>query len=494
MTLTEELVVNGELILSRKETYGKKKQVKSVPVFTSRMERREYYQSIQFDIRNVLDIKGFLKDIRANWNTYVSQVNQWIQNSIVKKLVVTGIFTVVLGIYTLTANAGFIQEYTYQVKSGENIETIATKHGVTAQEILDANGLSSIDGKKILLPKVEDRTVTATSLNVRSQPNTKSSIIGSYKKGDIVKVAFVENGWAAILIKGRVCFVSAAYLSQTQAVESQTKTMYVTASSLKVREAASTNSAVLGSLKLNDRVSVTSTSNGWAKIQYNGKAAFVSATYLSNNEPNTTNESNNNNNTTISSSEYVIKSGDTFTQISKALGVSVSSIQALNPTVNPSKLKIGQTIKVPVTNTTNESNNNNNTTNGSDQNNSTTISSSEYVIKSGDTFTKIGKALGVSVSSIQALNPTVNPSKLKIGQIIKVPATTDSTTTQIKVTAQIGGVDADGTFRFITSDGSTYWAKAKGNMKNELFNHQGKIVTLTLEGKRGQQMTLISIQ
>ena len=31
------------------------------------------------------------------------------------------------------------------------------EHGVTAQEILDANGLTSIEGKKILLPKVEDQ-------------------------------------------------------------------------------------------------------------------------------------------------------------------------------------------------------------------------------------------------------------------------------------------------------------------------------------------------
>ena len=61
--------------------------------------------------------------------------------------------------------------------------------------------------------------------------------------------------------------------------------MVVTASSLRVREAASTSSAVVGSLKVNDRVSVTSTSNGWAQIQFNGKTAFVSETYLTNNEP-----------------------------------------------------------------------------------------------------------------------------------------------------------------------------------------------------------------
>ncbi|QCJ44475.1 LysM peptidoglycan-binding domain-containing protein [Bacillus sp. S3] len=419
--MTEVLWVNGELTRSRKETHGKQQQTKSVPVFTSRMEKREYYRSVQFDIRNVVDVTGFLKDIRRNWNTYVTQVHQWLQNSAIKKLIVTGIFTVVLGLSSTVANAAYIQEYTYQVKSGEKIETIAAAHGVTAQEILEANGLTSINGKKILLPKVEDRTVTATSLNVRSQPNTASSVIGSYKKGDVVKVAFIENGWAGILIKGRVCFVSAEYLLQKQAVESQANTMIVTASSLRVRELASTSSTVLGSLKLDDRVSVTSISNGWAKIQFNGKAAYVSAAYLTNNKP---------------------------------------------------------------VNTQNESTNNS----------SGAVSTSVYVIKSGDTFTKISKALGVSVSSIQALNPTVEPTKLKIGQKINIPVGTASTPNQISVVAQIAGIEPNGNFRFITADGSTYAAKASGNMINKLFAHQGKTVTLTLEGKRGQHMTLISLQ
>ena len=53
-------------------------------------------------------------------------------------------------------------------------------------------------------------------------PNTESSIIGKYKKGDVVKVSFVENGWAGILIKGRVCFVSADYLTQKQVSASTT--------------------------------------------------------------------------------------------------------------------------------------------------------------------------------------------------------------------------------------------------------------------------------
>jgi uncharacterized protein YgiM (DUF1202 family) len=420
--LTQELFLNGEMILSRKETHGKSKQSKSEPVFTSRIEKHEYYKSISyFDIRNVLDIKGALKQIRANWNTYVSQVHQWIQKNAVKKLVVTGIFTVVFGLFASTSNAGFIKEYTYQVKSGENIENIAAEHGVTAQEILIANGLSSIDGKKILLPKVEDRTVTATVLNVRSEPNTKSSVIGTYKKGDVVKVSFVENGWAGILIKGRLCFVSADYLVLKQATEpapSQTaETMYVNATSLNVRAAASTSSSIIGSLKLNDPVVVTSSINGWAQITFKGKTAFVSEKYI------TKNESTN---------------------------------------------KINDTL----------------------------INTNSYAIKSGDTFKKIGKTFGISVSSIQELNPGVDSSKLKIGQIIKIPPASNSVSAenQILVTAQLSGVDPQGTFRFITSNGATYTAKASGDMINELFNHQGENITLTLEGNRGNVMTLVSLQ
>lgn len=421
--MTRELFVNGELTLIRTETHGKrKKTISEPPIFTSRMEKREYYKSLNyFDIRNVIDVKGLLHDIHTNLHTYVSKVSEWVQNSPVKKLVVTGIFTVMLGIFSINANAAFIQEYTYQVKNGEKIEDIAAAHGVTAQEILEANGLSSIEGNKILLPKVQNQTVTATKLNIRSKPSTTSSIIGQFQKGDVVKVSFFENGWAAILIKGRVCFVSAEYLTDTQinaptedqnsiTIDPQAKTtMYVTASSLRVRQAASTNSAVLGSLKLNDSVSVISTVSGWAKINFNGKVAFVSETFLTSKEQTKTN-------------------------------------------------------------------------------------TSVYVIKVGDTFTKISKVLGVSVSSIQELNPTVDPSKLKIGQEIKIPIPTSPNSNQLIVTAHIGGIDPQGTFRFITSDGKTHAAKATGNMINELFHHQGKTLTLTLEGNRGQLLTLISLQ
>jgi LysM repeat protein len=46
----------------------------------------------------------------------------------------------------------------------------------------------------------------------------------------------------------------------------------------------------------------------------------------------------------------------------------------------------------------------------------------EYVVKAGDTFSKIGKANGgFSGAEVASVNPGVDPSKLHVGQKIKLP-------------------------------------------------------------------------
>lgn len=45
----------------------------------------------------------------------------------------------------------------------------------------------------------------------------------------------------------------------------------------------------------------------------------------------------------------------------------------------------------------------------------------KHVIQSGDTFGKLAKKYGVSVSAIVSANPNANPSRLKVGQEIIIP-------------------------------------------------------------------------
>lgn len=405
--MTCEKALYREFNLSRKETYGQKKKT---PVFTSRMEKREYFKGTHFfDIRNVVDLSKFLKEIKTHWNTYVSQVNILIQQNPIKQLVLTGIFTIVLGLSAIHTSAAIVPEYTYQVNAGEKIETIAQAHGVTVHEIYAANGISALNsGQKILLPKVEDMSVTADTLNIRSQPTVQSSVVGYLKKGTTVKVSFIENGWAAIMMEGRIRYVSADYLGKN----------------------AGADSIPAGS-----------------------------------------------------SSAYTVKPGDTFFKISQALGVSVSSIQELNPGVEPAKLKVGQSIRIPSTAARTQGNNE------AGKINDTSV----YVVKSGDTIYNISKTLGVSVSSIQELNPTVHPAKLKIGQTIHIPIVTASEANHIKVEAQIIDADSRGTFLFTAVDGSLHSATASGVLLNELIEHKGEKLLLTLKAKRGQEMNLTAI-
>jgi len=46
----------------------------------------------------------------------------------------------------------------------------------------------------------------------------------------------------------------------------------------------------------------------------------------------------------------------------------------------------------------------------------------EYIVKAGDTGTKIAKANGVGHADLLAVNPGVNWTKLKVGDKIKLPA------------------------------------------------------------------------
>lgn len=46
----------------------------------------------------------------------------------------------------------------------------------------------------------------------------------------------------------------------------------------------------------------------------------------------------------------------------------------------------------------------------------------EYIVKSGDTGMRIAAAQGFSVGDLQAVNPGVNWSSLKVGQKLKLPA------------------------------------------------------------------------
>jgi len=120
-------------------------------------------------------------------------------------------------------------------------------------------------------------------------------------------------------------------------------------------------------------------------------------------------------NTTAGGSEYVVVKGDSLAKIAKKNGVTLKALQAANSGVVPTKLKIGQKLTIPAGGKTSTDAATPSVAAGGDTGGAT------YVVKSGDTLTKIAKKNGTTAKALQAANG-LTTTKIKVGQKLKIPS------------------------------------------------------------------------
>lgn len=126
----------------------------------------------------------------------------------------------------------------------------------------------------------------SSSVNLRSEANTSSSILAELKNGTAVTVVSTANGWCKVSYAGKTGYIKQDYVSTTGSASNNTSASTGTAavvkcsSTVNFRSAASTSSTVLGELKNGTAVTVLSTSNGWSKVSYAGTTGYISADYL----------------------------------------------------------------------------------------------------------------------------------------------------------------------------------------------------------------------
>lgn len=119
--------------------------------------------------------------------------------------------------------------------------------------------------------------------------------------------------------------------------------------------------------------------------------------------------------------EYKVQNGDSLWGISKRFSVSVSAIVASNPGIKADSIRVGQTVNIPRTSDSSSPS-------GSAQatptlKKSAPVGSSLYVVKSGDSLSRIASRQGVTVAELRSAN-SLSSDMIKIGQELVVPNST----------------------------------------------------------------------
>lgn len=150
------------------------------------------------------------------------------------------------------------------------------------------------------MPTVTVANGSGSGLNLRTQPNTRASILGLYPNGTSVVVLGVRSdGWYHVMVQNKIGYMMASKLSQTfpynQMTDSDSSAADAPGSSatvmavsnpnpadrLNLREKPSRSSASLGRYYNGTSVDVQSiSSDGWAYVVIGPMAGYMDASYL----------------------------------------------------------------------------------------------------------------------------------------------------------------------------------------------------------------------
>ncbi|MCD7735621.1 MAG: SH3 domain-containing protein [Lachnospiraceae bacterium] len=163
----------------------------------------------------------------------------------------------------------------------------------------------------------------STNVNIREQPSTESTRIGSFTAGASVTVTGETTKWFRVSVNGNVGYVSKAYLVSTQPdtdadtddddndsddddtgsssddVSESTRTTaelnseisygtsytYYATDTVNLRSQPGTDSSVLGSVASGDAVTVTGETDNWFIVSVGGTTGYISKSYLSSTQP-----------------------------------------------------------------------------------------------------------------------------------------------------------------------------------------------------------------
>lgn len=125
-------------------------------------------------------------------------------------------------------------------------------------------------------------TVGASSLNIRSGPNTTNAIVLTLSHSEIIVILEKTNAeWYHVVYNGTEGYVASMYLTNVLTAENFNASGKVTGSDVLMRSSPSTSGSKLGSYDAGTTVQVIGINNGWYKVKYNGVTGYIRSDFIS---------------------------------------------------------------------------------------------------------------------------------------------------------------------------------------------------------------------
>jgi LysM repeat protein len=121
-----------------------------------------------------------------------------------------------------------------------------------------------------------------------------------------------------------------------------------------------------------------------------------------------------------SARSYSVVKGDSFFKIARANGIAMSALANANPGVDSAKLKVGQTLQIPIATATPAP------PASSEKNPLVMSSNTFYIVKSGDLLSQIARKHGTTVKALRAANG-LKTDRILVGQKLRLPQVAAST-------------------------------------------------------------------
>lgn len=110
----------------------------------------------------------------------------------------------------------------------------------------------------------------------------------------------------------------------------------------------------------------------------------------------------------VCTTTHIVQRGETLFRIARRYNTTVAFIAGINSISNPNVIYAGQSLCVATT-----------ATQPQPQPGGTT-----YVVQAGDTLSMIARRFGVNMTVLAQVNGIVNPNRIYVGQVLRIPEVT----------------------------------------------------------------------